>query len=63
MYRIILTSRGTENKVLIERESREEFSNTLKSFVGPNSGWYSEMNPLPMYINKFWDSFIDTCKC
>lgn len=60
MYKIILTSRNIENLiVVIEEESREIFSEKLKAYVGPNSGWTA--NGLPSYINRFWDDFIETC--
>lgn len=61
MYRIKLTNRNIENLiVVIEEESREIFSEKLKTYVGPNSGWTA--NGLPNYINRFWDNFINNCK-
>jgi hypothetical protein len=60
MYRITLTSRSVDNfTIVIEEESREVFSERLKTFVGPNSGWYA--NGLPSYVGRFWNDFIDTC--
>ena len=46
--------------IVIEEESREVFSEKLKTYVGPNSGWTA--NGLPSYINRFWNDFLDTCK-
>lgn len=61
MYRIILKNRNVDNFiVVIEEESREVFSEKLKTYVGPNSGWSG--NGLPSYINRFWNEFIDSCK-
>lgn len=61
MYKIILKNRNVDNFiVVIEEESREVFSEKLKTYVGPNSGWTA--NGLPSYINRFWDEFIDSCK-
>ena len=61
MYKIILTSRNIENLiVVIEEESREIFSEQLKAYIGPNSGWTAD--GLPIYINRFWDEFINNCK-
>ena len=40
MYKITLTSRSIDNFIIvIEEESREIFSEKLKTYVGPNSGW------------------------
>ena len=40
MYKITLTSRSIDNfTIVIEEESREIFSEKLKTYVGPNSGW------------------------
>ena len=36
-------------KIVIEEESREIFSEKLKTYVGPNSGWTA--NGLPRSIN------------
>lgn len=61
MYKITLTSRSIDNlTIVIEEESREIFSEKLKTYVGPNSGWTA--NGLPSYINRFWNDFLDTCK-
>lgn len=61
MYKITLTSRSVDNfTIVIEEESREVFSEKLKAYVGPNSGWTA--NGLPSYIGRFWNDFIDTCK-
>jgi hypothetical protein len=61
MYKITLTSISVDNfTIVIEEESREAFSEKLKAYVGPNSGWTA--NGLPSYINRFWNEFIDTCK-
>lgn len=61
MYRIILTNRNVDNLiVVIEEESREVFSEKLKTYIGSNSGWYAD--GLPMYVGRFWYDFIDSCK-
>lgn len=61
MYKITLTSRSIDNfTIVIKEESREIFSEKLKAYVGPNSGWTA--NGLPSYINRFWNDFLDTCK-
>lgn len=61
MYKITLTSRNIDNFIIvIEEESREAFSERLKPYIGPNSGWTA--NGLPRYIGRFWNDFINTCK-
>lgn len=60
MYKTIFKQHFSDDEVIIIKNNREEFIEIVKSYIGPNSGWY---NPnFTYYVDRFFEERIDACQ-
>ena len=60
MYQTTFKQHFGNAVVVIIKDNKEEFIEIVKSFIGPNSGWYSK--DFGCYIDRFFDEDIDACQ-